>query len=664
MEPTTERPREPETGEHEAPAITVALPTVARLEDAHFRLMTNTAPVMIWACDAHGGYTFFNEQWVTFTGLPRETLLYNPWLMEIHPEDYPVYRQQFLAAFQERVDFRAEYRLRRHDGRFRWFIDTGVPMLDERGEFVGYIGNCVDITDRKAMEDALAQSERKFKLLFDLSADAQMLLDGDRVVDCNPATAALFHMTDRWAIIGRAASDFLSRPADSRASLADLVHQALARNSTRFEWNALRADGAELPVEVLLTCVPTGNRTLLHAVIRELTERRELEARLRQAEKMEAIGRLAGGIAHDFNNLLAAIMGYTELALMDLTPGPPASSLAEALTAARRARDLVLQILTFSRHDDARRTETDLGRVVQESGRLLRASIPATIEIRVRTQPGCVIAGNATQLQQVLLNLGANAEHAMRATGGGVLEITLTREVLDEAGAQRFAGVAPGPVARLEVRDTGAGMPERVRERAFDPFFTTKPVGEGTGMGLSVVHGIITSHGGAVTVESEPGRGTTFTLVFPCVAAEQARPSTAPYAAFSAIPKAQGRVLVVEDEAAIGRMFRRLLGRLGYDVEVFENGSDALDRFRADPARFDVVITDLTMPGMTGDDLAVELLRMRPDLPVVLATGYGPSLSTERVRELGIVAVLRKPLTVRELVEALRVAAAERAATS
>ena len=666
MDVTTERPSESDP-EEITPPVNVS-PPVSRLEDAHFRQMANTAPVMIWACDAHGGYTFFNQQWVTFTGLARETLLYNPWLMEIHPEDYPSYRQQFLAAFQERVDFRAEYRLRRADGRYRWLIDTGVPLFDEANEFIGYIGNCVDITDRKVMEDALAQSERKFKLLFDLSADAQVLFDGERVVDCNPASVAFFCVNDRWALIGRAASEFFARPEGAAGALGDYIHEALARNSSRFEWSALRADGTAVPVEMLLTCVPVGTRTLLHAVIRDLTSARELEARLRQAEKMEAIGTLAGGIAHDFNNLLAAIMGYTELALLEMpepdaqrASQPGATCLNEALTAARRARDLVQQILTFSRHDDVRRVETDLGRVVQETSRLLRASIPSTVEIRINAAPGCVVLGNATQLQQVLLNLGANAEHAMRLTGGGELEINLSRGDLDEASATRFPSMTPGvTVAKLSVRDTGSGMPERVRERVFDPFFTTKPVGEGTGMGLSVVHGIITSHGGAIAVDSEPGRGTTFTMVFPCLVAASARPSMAPFAAFSTLPKAQGRVLVVEDEATIGRMFRRLLQRLGYDAQVFESGHDALELFRLDPNAFDLVITDLTMPGMTGDELSVQILRLRPDIPIVLATGYGPALSDDRARQIGISTVLRKPLTLKELTDALRAALPDR----
>ena len=577
--------------------------------------------------------------------------------MCIRDRDYPSYRQQFLAAFQERVDFRAEYRLRRRDRTFRWLLDSGVPLFNEHGEFVGYIGYCVDITDRKTIEDALVQSERKFKALFDLSADPQLLLDGERVVDCNPAAVAMLRVPDRWALIGRAASDFLTRPEGMSAEFADYLHEALARNSSRFEWMGTTVDGAEAPIEVLLTSVPTGSRTLLHAVIRDLSGRHALERRLRQAEKMEALGTLAGGIAHDFNNLLGAIMGYTELALMDL-PAPAgtqaAVSLTESLTAARRARDVVQQILTFSRHDDVRRVNTDLGRVVQEGARLLRASIPSTIEIRVRTSPGCVVLGNSTQLQQVLLNLGANAEHAMRATGGGALDIQLTRERLDEERAQRFEGFNEGDlVATLVVRDSGEGMPDRVRARAFDPFFTTKPVGEGTGMGLSVVHGIITSHGGAIAVESEPGRGTTFTLVFPCVEAESVRPSTAPYFPVSARPRGSGRVLVVEDEVAIGRMLRRLLGRLGYEAEVFENAPDALASVRLDPSRFDVMITDLTMPGMTGDELSARVRELRPDLPILLATGYGPSLSPERARQLGIVSVLRKPVTVQELVNAL-----------
>jgi two-component system cell cycle sensor histidine kinase/response regulator CckA len=643
----------PPRSEEQDTTVTLAISSPPHaLIDAHFKIMASSAPVMIWACDAHGGYSFFNDQWAVFTGLSRETLLGSPWLLDIKAEDYPAYRRQFLAAFQERKEFRIEYRLRRHDGRYRWLIDTGVPMFDASGEFIGYIGNCVDITDRHVMEEALAQSERKFKLLFDRSADAQVLLDGERVIDCNPATATLFRAPDRWAVIGRAAADFLGHADD--ASLAERMRRAIADGSHRFEWNARAVDGAELPVGVLLTAIPMSGRTLVHAAIRDLTGQRELEARLRQTQKMEAIGTLAGGIAHDFNNLLAAIMGFTELALLDLpanAPPGPRSNLVEALTAARRARELVQQINTFSRQDTGRRVEIDVAVVAEESARLLRASIPTTVELRLGVERDCVVRGNRVQLQQVLLNLGANAEHAMRPDGG-VLEIRVSRSTLEADDAPRFPGVAPGPVVRVVVRDSGAGMPPHVRERVFDPFYTTKPVGEGTGMGLAVVHGIVTGHGGAIEVESAVGQGTTFTIVMPHAPDAPARRVISAHPAV-VTPTKYGHVLVVEDEPSLGRMLSRLLGRLGYTTEVFDRAREALDAFQARPDAFQAVVTDLTMPGMTGDTLAQEIRHLRPEMPVVLVTGHIQLVTEERLRETGVSAVLHKPITVDELARAL-----------
>jgi len=651
MDRVTERP--PRTEEQDT-TVTLAISSPPHtLVDAHFKIMASSAPVMIWACDAHGGYSFFNDQWAVFTGLSRETLLGSPWLLDIETEDYPAYRRQFVAAFQERKEFRIEYRLRRHDGRYRWLIDTGVPMFDAGGDFIGYIGNCVDITDRHVMEEALAQSERKFKLLFDRSADAQVLLDGERVIDCNVATATLFRAPDRWAVIGRAAADFLGHEGD--ASLAERIRRAVADGSHRFDWNARAVDGAELPVGVLLTAIPMSGRTLVHAAIRDLTGQRELESRLRQTQKMEAIGTLAGGIAHDFNNLLAAIMGFTELALLDLpasAPPGPRSNLVEAITAARRARELVQQINTFSRQDTGRFVEIDVGVVAEESARLLRASIPTTVELRLKIERDCVVRGNRVQLQQVLLNLGANAEHAMRPDGG-VLEIRVWPASRLVPKGPHDPSYAPEElIVMVQVRDTGAGMPAHVRDRIFDPFFTTKPVGEGTGMGLAVVHGIVMSHHGSIMVESAVGRGTTFTVILPQAPDAPARRVISAHPAV-VTPTKYGHVLVVEDEPSLGRMLSRLLGRLGYTTEVFDRAREALDAFQARPDAFQAVVTDLTMPGMTGDTLAQEIRRLRPEMPVVLVTGHVQLVTEERLRETGVSAVLHKPITVEELARAL-----------
>lgn len=650
MERVTEKPTK---GEAQDAAATLGAPLLPTLDDAHFRIMASSAPVMIWACDAHGGYSFFNDQWVLFTGLSRETLLTSPWMMDVHTEDQPTRRRVFLSAFQERKEFRVEYRLRRHDGRYRWILDTGVPMFDGDGQFIGYIGNCVDITERHVMEEALAQSERKFKLLFDRSADAQLLLDGERVIDCNAAAVQLFHAPDRWAVIGRPTVAFLGYMDDGL--LAEKIRLATTEGSHRFEWNARTLDNADLPVSVLLTAIPMSGRTLVHATLRDLTAQRKLEAHLRQTQKMEAIGTLAGGIAHDFNNLLAAIMGFTELALLDLPASAAPSvrgNLIEALTAARRARELVQQINTFSRQDTARRVEVDVGSVAHEIGRLLRASIPSTIDLRVTAEPDCIVRGNRVQLQQVLLNLGANAEHAMRPAGG-VLEISVSRDILDESTAKSFPGVAPGPVVKIVVRDTGVGMPLHVRERAFDPFYTTKPVGEGSGMGLAVVHGIVTAHSGAIFVESTVGQGSTFTILLPHAPTPPTRSIASIHPTPAIASTSRGHVLVVEDEATLGRMLSRVLGRLGYTSETFDRAREALEVFQARPDTYQAIITDLTMPGMTGDTLAAEVRKLRPDVPVVLITGHTQLVTEERLRDAGISTVLRKPLTMDELSAAL-----------
>ena len=634
-------------------AAVASLSSPASLDEAHSRLIASAAPVMIWACDAYGGYTFFNDQWAKFTGLSRETLLDDPWRMDIPAGDRPRYRQRFLAAFHARKELLVEYRLRRHDGAYRWLLDTGVPVHDARGTFLGYVGNCVDITERRLMEEALAESERKFKLLFDRSADAQVLLDDERVVDCNDATVSLFMLPDRWALVGR--PTLKSLPDGDADLLLGKIREARNGTSQRFEWLAQRSDRTDLPLEVLLTGIPLGDRVLVHATLRDLSAQHALEQRLRQSQKMEAIGTLAGGIAHDFNNLLGVIMGYAELTRMELRAsgvdaGP---NLEEALRAARRARDLVQQILTFSRADATPRREVDLAALVEESARLLRASIPSTVALEVRADPDCVVVASAMQIQQVLINLGSNAEHAMRATLGGTLTITVSSETFDEAAARASPPLAPGLVARVVVRDTGVGMEPRVLERAFDPFFTTKPVGEGTGMGLAVVHGIVSSHGGAISIDSEPGRGTAVTLLLPRVdrRALETRGSTHPTGL--ATTTARGRVLVVEDEAALGKVFRRMLTTMGYTVSLFERGAEALEAFRADPTSWQAVVTDLTMPGMTGDVLCAEVRALRGDIPVILVTGYSLALGEERLREAGVTAVLRKPLTYADLSLAL-----------
>jgi PAS domain S-box-containing protein len=405
-------------------------------------------------------------------------------------------------------------------------------------------------------------------------------------------------------------------------------------------------------------------------VAHDITARLRAEAQLRQAQradqlrhtqKMEAIGTLAAGIAHDFNNILAAILGYTELALHVVPQDSPARShLQRVLTAGSRARDLVQQILTFGRKRESAPKPLHLHTIVKEALQLLRASLPATIIIRqeLAEAAGMVLA-DPTEMHQVLMNLCANAEHAMRNTDG-VLEVHLDAVELDATCTDQYPTLHPGPHVRLTVRDTGHGMTPAVMGRIFEPFFTTKDVGQGTGMGLAVVHGIVTSHNGAITVQSAPGQGTTFIIYLPQVDA----PSSAVVPQAEPILTGKGCILFVDDEDAIALWGQELLAQLGYEVVVSTSGLDALDIFRAAPDRFDLVVTDQTMPHMTGEVLAAKLRDLRPDIPIILCTGFSHSIDAEKAIAQGIDAFLMKPLLARDLGLAIQRVLAQRTVRS
>jgi nitrogen-specific signal transduction histidine kinase/CheY-like chemotaxis protein len=354
-----------------------------------------------------------------------------------------------------------------------------------------------------------------------------------------------------------------------------------------------------------LSAVRVGERRLFTCIVRDITERQHLEGQLRQLQKMEAVGTLVGGIAHDFNNILAAILGYTELALSKIARRSLSKRyLQEVLTAAKRAKNLVQQILAFSRRTEAERRPVRLVPLVREALSLLRASLPSTIEIRqyIDKEAGTVLA-DPTEVHQSLMNLGVNAEYAMRRTGG-TLEVRLEAVEVDPAMAAAYPHLRPGAYVRLTMRDSGHGIPPDIMERIFEPFFTTKGIGEGTGMGLAVVHGIVTSYGGAIMVKSAPGCGTTFTIYLPrldqAVEDEAALPEPIPAGS-------GGCILLVDDDEGLVRLGREVLALLGYDVVAYTSSREALEAFRAAPERYDLVITDQTMPQMTGETLTQEL---------------------------------------------------------
>ncbi len=368
---------------------------------------------------------------------------------------------------------------------------------------------------------------------------------------------------------------------------------------------------------------------------------------------MEAIGTLAGGIAHDFNNILAAIIGYTEMSLCNnVTKKQILGNLEHVLNAGLRAKDLIKQILTFSRQSDQELKPIQIQFLLKEAVKMLRASLPATIRIRQNIRAGAAtILADPTQIHQVVMNLATNAAHAMHEKGG-TLGIDLEEFTFDVRNAAAIhSDLQAGRYLKLTVGDTGHGIEPAVLHRIFDPFFTTKEPGEGTGMGLAVVHGIVKSHGGVITVESEPREGTTFEIYFPVLESGAAR--TVSDATMRDVGKGKGRVLFVDDEEALVLLSGQLLSRLGYDVVTRTSSLEALEAFRANPERFDLVITDQTMPQMTGIELAQEMLQIRPDIPIILCTGFSEAVTPEKAKSIGIREYLMKPLVMRQMADAI-----------
>jgi signal transduction histidine kinase/ActR/RegA family two-component response regulator len=421
--------------------------------------------------------------------------------------------------------------------------------------------------------------------------------------------------------------------------------------SARHAYTGIRKDGSRIRAEVSASVVEFQRDPVIQGVLRDITAQEQLRRQLQQAQKMEAIGTLAGGIAHDFNNILGAVVGFTELAAMDLIQGSQAHGhLQEVLKACRRARDLVKQILAFSSQSEQERVPLHLGSVVKEALKLLRSSLPTTIEIKVAIEPDLrPVLADGTQIHQVIMNLCTNSAHAMEERGG-LLEVDLRNVVLNPVDSDLGLEVAPGPYVRLTVSDTGQGIEPDVTERVFDPYFTTKPPGKGTGLGLAVVHGIVKRHGGDIRLRSQLGKGTTVEVFLPIVEAEaiNLKEDSEP------LPTGKGRVLFVDDELMLATLEAKMLSRLGFEVEAKTDPLEALETFRARPASFDLVITDMTMPNMTGDRLARELLRIRPDIPIILCTGFSERMSEDKAMALGIKGFVMKPIVLKVLAETVQ----------
>lgn len=635
-----------------------------REAEARFQSVMDTIEEVVWV-GKPGSLepTYLSSAFQKVWGRPFEVFRAHPerLLETIHPDDRGLFLET-LRHQSEGATTSLYYRIVRPDGAERWIWDRGFPVLGEDGLVVAVNGIASDVTERREAERRMQESEERLRAIFEQMPDSVFLVDMEdpgnpsKIIYANQE-AARAHGMQVADMIGKSVCDL------DALSSGDKVferHQQLKEGAClRFEGLHRRSDGSTFPVEIIAKAVPSLGHGVVLAIDRDLTERKaaekirsELEARLRVAQKLEAIGTLAGGVAHDFNNILGVILGNAELARSDLgNPDSLADSLDEILKASRRGKALVQQILTFSQQRTPEQRLLQLETVIEEAMRTLRVTLPSSVQFSTTIQgPIPLIHGDAMQVHQALVNLCTNASQAMEYCG--LIQIQLEAVGCGPQGAFEGRSRVSGPCVRLSILDGGPGIPPESLERIFEPFYTTKPSGQGTGLGLSVVHGIMQSHGGGIVAENRPQGGAAFHLYFP-VAPSHVADSEAPPVTDAPIAGRRESLIIVDDEAPVLLAMQRILERQGYEVRAFSKPAQALEVLSDPLVRCDALISDYNMPGLNGLLLLQAALRDRPQLPTVLTTGFVTEELKRSALANGVTTILLKPFTREELTSSI-----------